>query len=285
MDERKVGKKVTLLFFLAISLTIIAPGCKSEEMTSYWTPKPKTIDGKIDDWSAIPTLSPDNFDVGLGVCNDSQNIYIVVKFRNPQWLMPIRKTGLSFWLDKQAKKKKEFGLTYNGIPESFNLEDFNNRRRGHEGPGNVPAGGDEMIAAPNMREDRPVELRLIDVNSIFKEAIIDKNGLDGPEIACDTSMSFIVYEIKVPLTESMSRNYGIGAEPGQKLSLGFIWNDMEDRRDKMKGKRPGGGMGGGRPGGGMRGGPPGGFGDRDNSTMKKQEIWVKTLLAVPAAIE
>ncbi|MEZ5358119.1 MAG: hypothetical protein R3F48_04750 [Candidatus Zixiibacteriota bacterium] len=302
MDRQRIAGKRLLVLFLVFLLLAAVQGCKSKEMESRWTDKPMKIDGKINDWSGIPILTAEDSDVGLGLCNDSQNIYIVMKFRNPVWLQSIRRAGINIWIDKKAKKEKDFGFVYNGIPTSIDLSKLRPDRRNSGDQNNFPQmGGDNnrMGDRPGgMRDEKAVELRLIDVNSIFQEAIIATDGSEGPEIACDTSMSFIVYEMKVPLPESMSRFYGIGTAMGEKLSLGFIWNNMEEMRKEMSGSRPGGGdFGGGGPGGGMGGPPGGGMGggpggggppgggrpDQDDDSMKKQEIWVKTILADPAA--
>ncbi len=270
-DNRTVGKW-SWVFFLVGMIAVMAPGCKSEDVPTHWAHKTIAIDGKIDDWSNTPVMYMEEEDIGLGLCSDSQYLYIMVKFRDPKWLRAIRMTGLNVWIDKYGNKDTDFGLKYNGIPEA--LSDL-------EGQGNQ-SRHNQMSGPGNIMEQNPIELRLTDKNSIFREAIIASDGSEGPQVAADTSMSFIVYEMSIPLGESESRYYGVGTEAGEKIALGFIWGDMEEMQKNMKADRNG--MGGGRGGGmggqgGGKSGRGGGMGQRPGGNMEKQEIWVKTSLA------
>lgn len=99
----------------------------------------------------------------------------------------------------------------------------------------------------------------------------------------------------MPLKKGDVSQYGIGAQPGQAIFLGLEWGGVSrgDRQRTMPER--GGGRGGGGRGGGMGGGPPGGgrggaggdWVDRPGGgsrpqAAEKQELWVKTKLALPS---
>ncbi|MCK5126157.1 MAG: hypothetical protein KAR42_07865 [candidate division Zixibacteria bacterium] len=281
MNSNFVGRHRTsfcAVGILFVALLIFSYGCKSENINSQWVNKPITVDGKMEDWADIPVTYYEKEDVGLGVCNDSQNVYILFKFRDPRWLRVIRVSGVSVWIDRSGGKNKEFGIKYNGLPSSIDIEAL------QSGKGFNRQTENPMPDRMNLFDKLPVELRLYDKESIFKEAIIAEDGTEGPHIECDTSMSFFTYELSFPLPESENRFYGIDTKPGSEISIGFIWADMPSKRPPMDNR---GGMQGGGMSGGGKGGGRGGSGGRGSGGMggnrqmiKKQEIWMKTKLAV-----
>ena len=248
--------------------------CKSQEASSIWTDQPMTIDGKLGDWANVPVLYYEKEDIGVGICNDSDNIYVTIKFRNPAYARLIRMGGLNVWVDRHGDKSEDFGLIYNGAP---NNGDMKMPRGEGAGAGEDRFGG--MPNAPDFKDRHPVELRLVDKQSIFQEAVIASDGSEGPRAACDTSLSFFTYEFSLPLRESEGRYYGIGAEAGNKVMIGLKVSAPERKSERPGGMGggPGGGMGG--PGGGMGGGGQRPHGMGDSQKAQKIELWLATTLA------
>lgn len=121
----------------------------------------------------------------------------------------------------------------------------------------------------------------------IEEKGIPTDGAEGPTAAFGVDQGFFVYEFSIPLDEGGVRYYGIGAKPGDKISVGAFWGDMSELRrrgDRGGGTRPGGMGGGGM--GGRTGGRSGGYGgmggmrggDRPDRP-EPVEIWIKTALA------
>ncbi|MEW6051716.1 MAG: hypothetical protein AB1644_11750 [Candidatus Zixiibacteriota bacterium] len=253
------------------------------ETTSKWATDAMVVDGHRSDWPAGAIGFLKEPEASVGLCNDSQNLYVVLTFRNPQWAIAIRRGGLTLWLDNKGKKKKEFMLKFTGGPGPGEMQALvsDSSRRDRERP--MPGMG--MEEGPGGR--RAAETTLV---CFQKDRIAEKqiplDGREGPSAAFGEEEGFFVYEFSVPLRETAVLNYGLGAKPDEPVSVGFLWGGLDrDKMDRPKGGFEiggmGDGMGGGMPGGG---GPGGQGGPREGGRMgkgmpKKQEVWLKARLA------
>lgn len=265
---------------LTLAGLILATGCNVQEVPSHWSTQPVQVDGKTTDWSNKPMTFFQDEGVALGLSNDAENLCILFRFQDPKWARTIRMTGLTLWLDVNGKKGKNFMIRYKGGPSLARM-----RAAGEGGDlDHIPPELNECL----MRQEGSSEDRF---TCFVKDRIIEKSiptdGSQGPAASYDTSLGFYSYEFSVPLQESEVRYYGIGAQPGQTISIGAVWGNMSNLRGKGKGRS---GMNGGR--GGMGGGPPdrgrmgGGRGSKGGGRMQppeKQEVWVKTQLALSSA--
>jgi hypothetical protein len=261
----------------ALSLIVFAyliepTATQASELTSFWTPEPIAVDGEVTDWDSIPTVYLEDEGVVVGICNDSINVYIMYRFRDAKSLRAIRMTGLSIWLDANGKKKKEFGIRYNGGPPFEEIQRL--------------TGTDEENSFGNMSPER--RERMMQRMSGDKEQFtviyrgkeqretIPTNGSRGPAVSFASSDGFIAYEFSIPLQTSDYGTFGLGAQPDKKIGVGSAWGGRPEREG-----RDGGMMGMGSGGGdGGRGGGPGGRGGGGRMQMpEKQEFWFKTELA------
>jgi hypothetical protein len=281
---------VIALLLLTLSGTVLLLSCKSTEVQSQWSAEPVKVDGEMTEWPSGSTVYFEDTGVQLGLRNDSQNLYVLFRFSNPTWARTIRRGGLTLWLDNSGKKKKDIGIRYNGGPSPLDS--------GMQRAGMADKGGFLDSLTPEQKE-RLVQWQKKDLADqlkvIFKksgqEIFIPTDGSSGPAVSFGSPQGTYTYEFSIPLEKSDLSHYGIGAQPGQVVSLGLEWGGMsESNREHMREER-GGGMGGGPPGGG--GMPPGGEGGMPSGggrprggrggpgmqTSEKQEIWVKTLLA------
>jgi hypothetical protein len=279
-------KSMPVLIFLG---SILLTGCKTQELKTNWSSTPIKIDGKMNDWANTPMAYFEESGVQLGLRNDSENLYILFRFNNQAYAQAIRMGGVTIWFDNFGKKKKELGIRYTSGPSFFDFQ----KMRSSQG------GGFEESLTEEQKErlaEREKSMTMRDqIVTIGKkgnqERILSTGGSDGPAVSFDSSQGAFTYEFSLPLQKSDISRYGIDEQPGQILGLGFEWGGvtMADRKSRG-GNPPGGGMGGGPPGG-MGGGPPGGRGGgRDNGpgtssnqASEKQELWLKTKLATPAA--
>ena len=275
MNNRMLSTLMSL--FTLIAINFIA-GCKSQEAPCSWADKPMQVDGKMADWTGLPTTYFEDEGAVFGLSNDDNNLFIQIRFKDMKWVRTIKMSGLSLWFDNKGKKNKDIGIKFHGAPSCL---DMSKLREGESGEDKSDANRERMGKMMPKMEDRLV---FIDTKGLI-ETTIPFDGSRGPAVHTDTSMGFYLYEFSIPLGESNINAYGMNAQPGQKISIGAEWGDMGDMKNKMNemGGPPGGmggGMGGGR-GGGMgggrgMGGPPSGM-----QTPEKQEIWIKTILATP----
>jgi hypothetical protein len=279
-------------FIPAIIIIALAAGCKMQQIDSVWTSGPIKIDGQRDEWTKMPATYFDDQDVAIGMCNDSVDLYLFFSFKNQMWARAIESTGLTLWLDGTGKKNKKLGIQYKGgpVPEQT--------RRNNNDESKMPEEFAEK--RKEMQEQREANSKKITILNKKGEStdVIPSVGTKGPAVAYGLTNDIYTYEFRLPLAGGLGQ-YGFGADPGQIVSIGAEWGEMEmgggDRKrpEGMEGggmppgggggMPPGGGVGmppgggGGMPGGGRPGGGPGGGGQQS----EKQELWIKTQLAVP----
>ena len=273
----------TLLLLTLSSLFLLA-GCETQKVETHWSAEPVQVDGQMTEWGGMPTSYFEDSGVQLGLRNDSQSLYVLFRFSDQDWARAIRMGGVTLWLDNSGKKKRDFGIRYTGGPPLSEMQK----------PGMAGEGGFQDNLTPEQKErlKKQQETMADQLKIIYKksgqEISIPANGSIGPAVSFASSQGIYIYEFKIPLQKSDSSDYGIGAQPGQTISLGLEWGDIEMGDRQSMRQQGGGGMGvppgGGPPGGGGRGGgPPGSRGGPGMQKPEKQEIWVKTLLASPPA--
>lgn len=284
-------KAVLPLLFTAI--IILIAGCKSEQFDSHWANSHIKIDGDFSDWENIPARYFEEQDVLMAMANDDDNLYLAFRFRDRKWLMAIRMTGLTIWLNAEGKKKETFGIRYSGGP----------RPKLREGQGFDPDKMRTDMMPTEWRRD--MEERMADTLGQFailnsdwwyKEQSISIDGSNGPKAKYGFADDMYTYEFSIPFHATEDSYYGLDVKPGTKIAVGLVWGDM-GMDEFRRGTRPGvgvsmPGIGGGPPnggmdmppGGGMGGGRPGGMGRRGGMDLpEEQKVWFNAKLATSEA--
>jgi len=251
---------ITSIFLLALT------GCKIFKLDSVFTSSPINIDGNYSDWEKIPALYFEDQEVLLALSNDTNNLYLAFRFRDPKWLMAVRKTGLTIWLDNTGKKKEQFGIRYSGGPKPQNNMAYQRFQK------NMPF---DQKHNENRYIDTTRQFAVLNSDWWYKEQHIPTDGTFGLLVKYGFENDMYTYEFAIPLKEIGDNFYGMNSLPGETISIGLVWGDIGM-------KRPSGAMGrGGGKGGGMGGGRGGGGGATMMDNMpKEQKIWIKTKLAV-----
>ena len=264
-----------LLFVSIIAIGLLA-SCNSLETESAWSETPMSVDGLADDWRGTNISYLEDNSASLGLANDSTRLYILLRFRDPRWASTIRRSGLTFWIDAEGGKSKDFQLRYRGGPSQEELRAF----RGETAPRDMDRRMDMMMPDTN----QPL-FTCLDEGRII-EMEIPTDGSLGPAAAFSLDEGFFTYEFSLPLEESSVRYYGLSVVPGQWVGVGAKWGEVGRQGGGIPGGpggmggRPsggggkGGGMGGGISGGGRRGG-----GGQRSEMPEGQEIWLTTRLA------
>ncbi len=267
------------LALIACAYVIVPSATQASDLTSFWTPEPITVDGDVTDWDSIPTVYLEDEGVAVEICNDSTNVYIMYRFRDAKSLRAIRMTGLKVWLDAKGKKKKDFGIRYNGGPTFSEIQELTGTDEEDFFNTMPPERRERMMQ--RMSGDR--EQFTVIYRGKEQRETIPTNGSRGPAVSFASSDGFIAYEFSIPLQPSDYGTFGIGAQPDEKIGIGSEWGGRREREGRdggMTGMGRGGGGRGGDFGGGRRGSRSGG----DRMQMpEKQEFWFKTELAPPPA--
>ncbi len=292
MIQSKIILKQRRFFILAAAiLLMIVARTGATDLASAWSQAPAKVDSISEDAfdRSITFLKDDS--VSIGLVNDSARLYFLLRFRNPQYARVIRMTGLTLWLDAKGKKNKDFMIKFRGGPSWNEMRSMMGRERRR--PLDSTRMDNPEMEQPPDSQGRSMEGEF---TCFQKDRIVEKpipeDGSEGPSARFASDNGSFVYILSVPLGESQVRNYGIGTEPGRKISVGMIWGEMPknmgDRGDRPEGGFEGGMPGGGGPGGfggrGMHGGMGGGEGRREGGggqfhRPEKHEVWLNIDLA------
>lgn len=269
----------TLLLIVMASLIIT--GCKSPTMNVHWATSPIQVDGHMDDWADIPVIYDSEAGYTFGLANDEERLYLLLRFRDPQWAMSIRTAGLSIWLNDNGNKNKDFVVFYRGGPTPDQIRQMMGRQGGESSSGrkfNKRSGS----AMESLEESFTCA-----VKGLIIEKTIAGDGTEGPAVAFAMDQGFFNYEFSIPLAASKVRYYGLDMSPGDKAGIGAKWGSFARRRQEGEDHFGGDGDNFGMPGGGpgdMGRRRPGGRssgGKRPSKRSRSEavELWVRTTLA------
>jgi len=260
------------IFLLALALFLLLSALlwgKDINLNSIWTKSEIVVDGKESEWSgSIYYLEEQK--IGLGLQNDTADLYIIVKATDRNTQLQIMRRGLTIWLDAKGKKNKTLGIHYPigmqeyGIPE-------------------VKANPNTEFAAEqqNRFTEMLKEIEILGPEKNERNRISRANNL-GIEASLNDTLGVMIYELKIPLRPTNEYPYAVSAGTGSDISVGleagkFNREIMRDRM-RMRGGMPGG-EGGMPPG---DGGPPEGMppGGRERGKMTEPiDFWAKVSLA------
>lgn len=259
-------------------LVFIVFGCGGGlNMNSYWKNHPITIDGIDKDWGDSLALM-EKEKVAIGISNDSDYLYLCLKFLDRSNQMQAMRGGLTLWFDSTGSDHKYFGIHYPvGMAGREMSTPF-----GEQG---------DSDRARTMRESFYEMLHDVEVvgqdNTIIEK--FSNLHASGFEVAVSDSTGPLIYELKIPLAKNGESNYAVASRPGGTIGIGLETGQFRRtaRRPEGSGDDGGGGMGGGRRGGGGRmGGRRGGFGggrqgggDQPASPPEPLNVWAKVTLA------
>ncbi|MBD3287528.1 hypothetical protein GF337_01880 [candidate division KSB1 bacterium] len=266
------------LIMLICGVTFLA-NCNSEELKNQWASGALYIDGRSDDWDGYDLHYFEDQDAMLGTLNDSENIYLMMRFSNRRLAHKIHRHGITIWLDKQGEKEKSRGFQYTGSMEIQQEID----RLHEQFKQKMPQRNDgiQRLTA-RMEPDVPDAGRIWIIEGDDRREVGD-NQTHGTAAGSKIVDGVYCYEFRMPIPT--------GLESKKKINLcvelgGLSEDDLKEiaqqrfNPDGGMGRHPGG-MG--RRPGGIRGGPGGIRGNRgqrpDAGFVKEQDIWLKLILA------
>ena len=245
-------------------------------MPADWAAETIAVDGTTTDWDGITTRYFQEQGAVVGAANDSSNLFLLVRFRDPKWVGMIKMTGLRLSFKTDSRDNSPFTLTYRGGPSGEELRklsgdrgggEFGDNRDRSEMPGGDIPGGGPMISRSIGGDQREFTCA---IEGRIEEKAIPVDGSEGPKAAFSAERGLFSYEFSIPFDKGGIRLYGLGLTPGGDLKVDVTWGDAIQMTTP-------GGRSGGPPGGGMGGGPPGGMMRGD--MPQKQEVTFEIDLA------
>ncbi len=255
-------KTWTLYVLSILFIAGVFYGCKKTiEFDSTWKITEIRIDGEESDWENRLTYF-EKERLGLGIQNDDDNLYIILKTYDRSAQLQVVRNGLTIWFDPEGKKKKRFGIRY-----PIGLQEYGTvQRRGRYMDSPQPEIGEKESAEM---------LSEIEIIQAGEKTRLPRIAVAGIRVAMSDRAGPLVYEIQIPLQADDGLLYAIGTNAGEQISVGFETGEIK-REDMMS--RRGSGMKGGRGGMGGQRQPP----QEMPSPMK---WWLKVNLAAEESIE
>lgn len=262
---------------LLCSFIIFISSCNGTNINSQWTSSEIEVNGDFSEWANNDLHYLKEAEIMFGALNDSDNIYLMFRSTDPKLVRKIQRMGVTLWLDKEGKKKKESGICYTGsIDLNVSLKpetDFNNNRQ-HS------FGNREDRREYQRRDDLPGPGKIFIINKEEKMMLSESN-FEGPCAGSADNNGIFCYEFKMPIPV----NCELGSELSLCMELGGINKEQLHEKKKGMGSRGGGMRGGGMKGGNRGGGRGGGMGRQGGSGMRNTnmleptQLWMKFVLA------
>ncbi|MBD3298722.1 MAG: hypothetical protein GF341_08715 [candidate division Zixibacteria bacterium] len=242
-QTRTITRTTTLLIAILVGGLYPTTADSGEpKLTSQWNADTIAIDGIESEWSDS-WVYWDDINVGLGVRNDGEFIYVHLATTDEMAIRQMLALGLIVWFDPDGGDDKVFGVRYRtGLGGSGALREFAGKRPDR----------DDLIA---LSDSLAPEMELLDeqgevIQRVQTGARSDLNA----QLTMENGR--LAYELQVPLYYSEGHPYAVGSIPGANIGVGFETpkpdldrEQMAKIRDGMRGR---GGRFGGRGGFGRR---------------------------------
>ena len=286
------------------ALAFLWTGCRPT-LTSQWRQAAIVVDGDDAEWAGHKSFL-EKHNLEFGIFNDADHLYLCFVLTDPVRQMQVARSGFSVWLDADGGKDRTFGVRYPlGVAERFAPEGDESQRpdgrtggraRGGRGSGGRPQSGRASIDPEQLARmmERVLSDGEFEILGPLPGQRMRTGGTDVPvSVAAAWSQGRLVYELKIPLSRGVGRQFGIGARSDKPIGLGLV-APVPDMARAGQRRSPGGLGGGGRGGGGIGGGygGRGGGGGRrrgggrgmgtmpgGGSRPEPFEVWAKLRLA------
>ncbi len=229
MNPRAFAGAALLLSFILLISGLA--GAKDDVISSAWASQPPKIDGASDDWAGTTLSLWDKGDVDYGFCNDADNLYVILVFKNPKFLSTIERTGVDIYFSAAGKKEKDYGILF--------------RKK--------LVSAEEAIAMIEkqkpLSEEQKAQLRAKPEYNIYHSEVVNKKTGSTEIPPSETSrlalfryspqQKTLVYEFAIPLDRVNELAAGVGARPGDAVTVGFEWGGPTEEQMKRAARMSG----------------------------------------------
>lgn len=265
---------ILILFVFPLLMT----GCGDQEINSYWSKGNIKIDGNQKDWgNTISFLKDEN--IGIGVQNDSDNVYICLITTNRAHILRALRNGLTIWIDPQ-NENRTYGIKY---PIGMSNDMMFNYQ------GNQNGSYQDMGSMMKKYESSMNEFELVNKDGELLSGIPVKNDY-GIELKLNIAKDQLIYELKIPLNHSINKGFFVNTTPGSEIRIGFEEGKLDRSKMQQRNRENGFGEGSGEGDEGRRGDRMGGmygegrmnrgnYGERQGQNSEALNTWLDVQLA------
>jgi hypothetical protein len=208
-------KNVVLQAGMLVCAGLLLAGCETFTLLSHWRATNIAIDGNDVEWQGSMTQYGNLY---IGAANDDRFLYLCLaatEKRTKAQLMGLFKQDFYVWFDPKGGRNRTFGLKFSNdsplMKESL-VNKVNYLR--------TPVF---QIIAEEMMNNLEVEI----LKDNYPVAMLaDAKGID---VATSISLHGrkLIYELKVPLEQSVEHSFAIAAATGTVISIGIATSNVD----------------------------------------------------------
>ncbi len=222
---------VLLLSVMMTLLLVPQTWSKDVNLKSIWAKTQMTVDEEESEWSgSIYYLEKQK--IGIGLQNDSANLYVLVKATDRGAQAQIMRRGLTIWLDAKGKAKKTLGIHFPIGMLGYGIPDV------RPNPNTEFAGEQQARIAEMLRE---IEVLGPEKNDRNRISMTNSFGI---EASLKDTLGTLICELKIPLILTSVHPYAVSSGPGSAISVGLetgkFDREMAGEHMRMRGMMPGG---------------------------------------------
>jgi hypothetical protein len=175
-------------FICAAAMQIFAPGfCSAQTLELKPAPTGITIDGNCKEWGDKMTYTDEKAKVDYTLSNDKDNLYLVVKTKDPVQQSSILGAGITFTIDTKGRKKSSYQVTF---PASAADKDQSRY---------IGLSPDQMQTSV-MFANKYGKIGIDGFKDISDEQLSTENSFDIKVAVGYDAAGYMVYEEAIPLT-------------------------------------------------------------------------------------
>ncbi|UCE05680.1 MAG: hypothetical protein JSW07_19130, partial [bacterium] len=208
-------RRTIFLFVLMLGLSILI-GCKGNKIQNQWLDQEIVIDGKYEDWEGINQNILEDQNIVVGLANDENNLYLMFRGNDNRMERRIRMMGVTVWLNKEGKKKKDFGILYTGSTDlhvSYRPEINSSDPRNQQ----MEQRMQRMMETRRQHLPKPGMIMIIQGDERTER---NEFMLEGPAAGSASQNGVFCYEFKMPIP--------ISPELGNEVKLGLELGGFSD---------------------------------------------------------
>ena len=208
--------RLPLFLFGTAAVIALCAGCGEKTFTSEWSDRGIIVDGIYSDWTG-PMSYLDKQSMFVGVRNDGEYLYMLVKTVDLRAQIKVLRLGLTLWFGPDRKGGGRLGIRY-----PIGIEDHG-----------IPQFGAEPLREPTAEQREKLAESLGEMEILGpgqeKWTSVARTDSSGIQVAVRDTSECIVYELRVPLKGKDGSSWAVNAAPGARIIVEAETGDIRPK--------------------------------------------------------
>jgi len=219
--NRTIYVKILLLLFLIMVFSAHVFS-KEDLINSHKLLSPLNIDGSPQDWAEVELYFDKKVKTECAFRNDGETLFILFVLKDRKYLSSIQSSGLTVWFNPEGNKKKNYGINF--LQKMVPAADYVAYLEKQQGllseadKNKILANPSYIFYQADIQNKQKKNATQPAAEGEVKEAIF-RTKSQGKGLA---------YEFAIPLQRMSEFAFGVGAEPGDVIKVGFEWGGMTE---------------------------------------------------------